>query len=99
MKLEFSEFALGDLERIYAFYAERDPANGIAQVRLIRSAVEILAIHPRIGRPATGWPLRELVISASKDGFVALYDYDPVGRLVRIVAVRHQREVGYRFDP
>ena len=99
MKLEFSEFALSDLERIYAFYRERDPTNAIAQVRLIRSAVEILAVHPRIGRPAAGWPLRELVISASKDGFVALYDYDPIGQLVRIVAVKHQREVGYWFEP
>lgn len=99
MKLEFSEFALSDLERIYAFYVERDPARALAQVRLIRSAVKILAVHPRIGRAARGWPLRELVISASRDGFVALYDYDPIGRLVRIVAVRHQREIGYRFEP
>lgn len=99
MKLEFSEFALGDLERIYAFYLARDPADAIAQVRLIRSAVEILAIHPRIGRPAAGWPLRELIISASKDGFVALFCYDPLEQLVRIVAVKHQREVGYRFEP
>lgn len=99
MKLEFSEFALGDLERLYAFYAERDPASAIAQVRLIQSAVEILAVHPRIGRPAAGWPLRELIISATKDGFVALCEYDPIGQLVRVVAVRHQREVGHRFEP
>ena len=98
MKLEFSEFALADLERIYAFYLERDPAHAIAQVRLIRSAVEILTVHPRIGRPAAGWPLRELIISASKEGFVALYDYDAIGQIVRIVAVKRQREVGHRFE-
>jgi hypothetical protein len=39
--------------------------------------------------------MRELVISRGKTGHVALYDYDPDGDVVVIVALRAQREAGY----
>jgi len=52
---------------------------------------------PKSGRPiGSGSTLRELVISQGKTGYIALYEYSPVEKLVRVVAVRHQREVGYR---
>jgi hypothetical protein len=37
-----------------------------------------------------------LVISHGKTGNIALYEYSPIEKLVRVVAIRHQREVGYR---
>jgi hypothetical protein len=43
-----------------------------------------------------GSDIRELVISAPKTGFIALYHYDEIGDLVRVLAVRHQREACYR---
>ena len=45
--------------------------------------------------PATS-PLRELIISHGKTGYIALYEYSSGERLVRILAVRHQREAGYQ---
>jgi hypothetical protein len=40
--------------------------------------------------------LRKLVISHGESGYVALYEHAPVDDLVRIVAIRHRREAGYR---
>jgi hypothetical protein len=40
--------------------------------------------------------LRELVISRGKSGYLALYDYDEPNDMVLVLALRHQREAGYR---
>jgi plasmid stabilization system protein ParE len=93
----FDTGALDDLERIFDFNFERDPATALDHVEKIRSAVMILDVHPEIGRPlGRGSGLRELVISHGKTGYIALYEHSPVGGVIRIVAVRHQREAGYR---
>ena len=53
--------------------------------------------HPRIGRPnGAGSALRELVISHGETDYIALYEHAPAEDLVRIVAIRHQREAGNR---
>jgi plasmid stabilization system protein ParE len=93
----FDSGALDDLERIFEFNAQRDPAIALDHVEVVRSAVAILDVHPEIGRLAGGGStLRELVISQGKTGYIALYEYSPIEKLVRVVAIRHQREVGYR---
>jgi plasmid stabilization system protein ParE len=65
-----------------------------AAVAAIRSAVEMLEHHPLIGRVVTD-DLRELVISFGRTGYVALYRFVPSRSEVRILAIRHQRELGY----
>ncbi len=93
----FSEEALADLERIFEFNFKRDAAAALENVAKIRTAVLILEEHPQIGRPAErGTALRELIISHGKSGYVALYEYSQAEDLVRVVALRHQREAGYR---
>lgn len=54
----------------------------------------MLAHHPLIGRIIEGG-LRELVISFGKNGHLALYRFVPARREVRILAIRHQRELDY----
>lgn len=56
-----------------------------------------LSNHPLIGRTVAG-ELRELVISYGKTGYVALYRFLPAQDQVRIVAIRHQRELDYPVD-
>jgi plasmid stabilization system protein ParE len=56
--------------------------------------VTILERHPYIGRPVRG-PLRELVISHGRTGYVALYRVAPRLDRVEVLAIRHQREAGY----
>lgn len=93
----FADEALSDLERILEFNAERDPANALEHLEKIQSAILLLEAHPRIGRPISrGAALRELVISYGKTGYIALYEHSPMESMIRVVAVRHQREAGYR---
>jgi plasmid stabilization system protein ParE len=93
----FAEEALADLERIFDFTFARDGAEALQHIDRIRSAVMILADHPEIGRPTEpGSSLRELVISLGRSGYVALYEHSAAENLIRIAAIRHQREAGYR---
>ena len=95
--IAFDTEALDDLERIFEFNFERDPATALGHIDKVRSAVVILDAHPEIGRRVSADSgLRELIISHGKTGYVALYEYSPVERLIRVVAIRHQREAGYR---
>ena len=90
--------ALADLERITDFLAAEDPVFAVETVDLIRDALAVLERHPLIGRPAEE-DLRELVISRGRSGYVALYRYIGSGDLVRVLGVRHQKELGYRESP
>jgi addiction module RelE/StbE family toxin len=93
----FDEGALDDLERIFEFNFQRDPATALDHIARIREAVLILERHPEIGRIARrGSGLRELVISCGPSGYIALYEYSEPEELIRVLALRHQREAGYR---
>jgi len=61
----------------------------------IQSAVGNLAAHPLVGRRLEG-ELRELIISYGHSGYVALYRFVISTDKVRILAIRHQREVGFQ---
>lgn len=90
----YAERALADLERAFEFLAVHDPAAGAASAIAIRQAVETLANHPLLGRRIES-ELRELVISYGRTGYVALYRYFPAREEIRILAIRHQRELDY----
>jgi plasmid stabilization system protein ParE len=88
--------AHADLERIRELDLARDPATALDHIEKVRSAVLVLEVHPEIGRPVPGSTLRELVISYGKSGYVALYEYSAGEGLLRVAAIRRQREAGYR---
>lgn len=92
----FAGEALADLERIFEFNFARDAATALDHIEKVRSAVLVLQTHPEIGRPVPGSTLRELVISYGNSGYVALYEYSSGEGLLRVAAIRHQREAGYR---
>jgi len=93
-QIVYSKVALDDLERAFEFLASHDPNAAMAAADSIREAVEALENHPLIGRIVQG-ELRELVISYGKTGYVALYRFLPAQHQVRILAIRHQRELDY----
>ena len=47
----FAEEAFSDLDKIFDFNYQRDPATALEHIDAVRSAVLILEAHPRIGRP------------------------------------------------
>ncbi|MCU0695097.1 MAG: type II toxin-antitoxin system RelE/ParE family toxin [Myxococcaceae bacterium] len=92
--IEFATAALDDLEQIFDFNRDAfDEPFALRQLRQIRSAVTVLDEHPYIGRPVPRSELRELVVRTTRrSGFIVLYSYDEFEGLIRVVAVRHQRE-------
>ena len=93
-QIVYSRRAVEDLERAIVFLARQDPTAAAHAAAAIREAVEILSRHPLIGRPVQQ-PLRELVISFGRTGYLALYRFLPERAEVRILGIRHQRELDY----
>jgi plasmid stabilization system protein ParE len=90
----YSEEAFVDFERIIEFLLEASPSSASDIVASIQSAILILADHPLIGRKRDAFR-RELVISQGRSGYVAMYRYDLAYDVVRVLCIRHQREVGF----
>ena len=86
--------AADDLEALIDFLVSDMPEHAVRTVDLIMDALNILQDHPNIGRPLQ-LPLRELVISRGRTGYLALYEYDAQADVVVVLAIRHQRQAGY----
>ena len=83
---------MDDLERVLEFLVWETPATATEATREIVDTTRVLRRHPLIGRPVG--TLRELVISKSRTGYVALYRYLPEQDRVDILSIQHQRESG-----
>ena len=94
-ELVYTEQALVDLERLSDFLLETDPQAAQDTVILIFEALEILVQHPEIGRKVH-FGQRELVISRRRTGYLALYRFLPHLDSILVLALRHQRESGYK---
>lgn len=94
-RLIWSPSALLDVQRLYRFLAEKNAEAAKCAAHTIREGLTILAKQPEVGRPAEDMEpeYREWPISFGDSGYIALYHYD--GRTAIILAVRHQKEVGY----
>jgi len=93
--LRFTARSVEDIERLAEFLALDAPFDAAATHALIFEALALLPRHPLIGRPVENG-LRELVISRGRTGYVALYYRDLAEDAVVVLAIRHQREIGYR---
>ena len=94
-ELVYSAQAVADLERLSDFLLETDPQAASDTATLIFDALEILAQHPEIGRKVR-FGQRELVISRGRTGYLALYRFLPQLDRILVLALRHQRESGYK---
>ena len=94
-RLIWAPAALLDLQRLYRFLAEKNVDAAKRALRTIREGMKVITKQPGIGRPAEDMDpeYREWLIDFGASGYVALYRYD--GENAVILAVRHQREVGY----
>jgi len=96
-KIELAPEVLDDFDRFFDYIAEFDVGDALARIEEILQAVQILATSPLIGRPVKG-EKRELVIGRGSRGYVALYRYVPEVDTVFVLAIRAQREAGYKHD-
>lgn len=92
--LSWTPQAIADVQRLYRFLALRDLNAARNAVSEIRKSVKILAYQPESGRlveESTSY--REWPISFGNSGYIALYRMED--EVVTILAVKHQREIGW----
>jgi plasmid stabilization system protein ParE len=94
-RLIWSPSALLDVQRLYHFLAKKNIDAAKRAIKAIRESVQIIAKQPGVGRPAENMEpeYREWLIDFGDSGYIALYRYE--GNTAVVVAVRHQKEVGY----
>ena len=94
-QVKFTPAALNDLERLRELLRSRNPVAAKRAAVAITKAIQLLAQHPQVGRPAEEMDIeyRELLIDFGDSGYVALYRYE--GGLVTVLSLRHQKEAGY----
>lgn len=94
-KVVYSRRALDHIERAFGLLRDQDPEAGLDAVTAIQSAVENLAAHPLVGHRLEG-ELREMIVSYGPSGYIALYRFVIARDEVRVLAIRHQREMGFQ---
>lgn len=94
-QLIWTPAALKDIERLYQFLTQKNADAARRAAQAIRSEMRIIAKQSHIGRPAQemGAEFREWLIDFGDSGYVVLYRHDDKNAV--ILAIRHQREVGY----
>lgn len=94
-RLVWTPEASAGLERAYLFLAEKDEEAAIKALDAIDGGSLLLEDFPEAGRPAEDLEPehRELLVPFGASGYVLLYQIE--NALVYILAVRHQKEVGY----
>ena len=94
-RVELAAEVFDDFDRFFDHMTKfevEDPADRIAE---IMQAIEILGRSPLIGRPVKGGK-RELVIGRGARGYIALYRFVASADIVFVLAIRSQRESGYK---
>jgi plasmid stabilization system protein ParE len=94
-RVELLPGVLDDLDRIFDHLAKHDVEGAPERIAEMLNVLDVLATSPQIGRP-TRQGKRELVMGSGSRGYVALYQYSPELDAVFVLAVRSQKEAGYR---
>lgn len=94
-QVKYAPGAIRDLQRLREFLLPKNPVAARRAAESIMKAVQVLGHQPQIGRPVDDMPdeYREWLIDFGGSGYVARYRFDADG--VTILAMRHQKEVGY----
>ncbi|WP_234192425.1 type II toxin-antitoxin system RelE/ParE family toxin [Pseudacidovorax intermedius] len=94
-RIELAPEVLDDLER-FVEHLEQHSADGPRErMQEILEAFDVLAHSPAIGRPVKDGK-RELVIGKGSRGYVALYRYVASVDTIFVLALRAQRESGFK---
>ena len=94
-RLIWSPSALLDVQRLYRFLAPKNSEAAKRAVQAIRQGVKVLEQQPGLGRPVEDMDVefRDWIIDFGESGYVARYRVDQ--QSITILAVRHQKEVGF----
>lgn len=96
-RIELAPEVFDDFDRFFEHIAQFDADSAPQRIGDILEAIQILTHSPLIGRPVKGGK-RELVIGRAARGYVALYCYLAEIDTVFVLAVRAQREDGFKRE-
>jgi plasmid stabilization system protein ParE len=94
-RVELAPEVLEDFDRFFDHLARFEVVDAPARIAEIVQAIQILTHSPLIGWPVRGGK-RDLVIGKDSRGYVALYRFLARIDTVFVLAIRSQRETGYR---
>lgn len=94
-RIELAPEVFDDFDRFFDHIAQYDPGSAPERIGATVDAIQILSHSPQIGRPVQGGK-RELVIGRASRGYVAQYHYIEAIDTVLVLAVRSQREAGFK---
>jgi plasmid stabilization system protein ParE len=94
-RLIWSPSALLDVKRLYDFLKSKDLDAAKRAVKAIRQGVSVLEKQSGVGRSVDDMDdeFRDWTIDFGDSGYVVRYRVDH--RIVTVLAVRHQKEVGF----
>ena len=95
--IELAPEVFDDFNWFFEHIALVDAGSTPERIREILEAIQMLTRSPLIGRPVKDGK-REPVIGRAKRGSVALFRYAAAINTVFFLAVRSQREAGYRHE-
>jgi toxin ParE1/3/4 len=94
-RIELAPEVFDDFDRFFDHLTRFEVADGPERIGAIIQSLQILTLSPLIGRKVQGGK-RELVIGQDAYGYVALYRYLTNIDTVFVLAIRNQRESGYK---
>ncbi len=94
-RVELAPEVRNDFDRIVDHLKQHEAPDARQRIESIIQSLSVLESNPMIGRPSQT-NLRELIIGRQSRGYVALYRYIPKVDTVFVLAIRSQREAGYR---
>jgi toxin ParE1/3/4 len=94
-RIELAPEISEDFERILEHLNKYEMVDAEARIEEIVEGISALKHNPMIGR-IMGDDLKELIIGRHSHGYVALYRYIPEIEIVFVLAIRSQREAGYK---
>jgi len=95
VRIELAPEVLDDIDRFVDHLEQHQVADVASRAGEILEAIQILSRSPLIGRPVAGGK-RELIIGKGNRGYAALYRYLAGIETVFILALRAQRESGFK---
>ncbi len=94
-RIELAPEVFDDFNRFLDHMDRFEVEDAPARIGDIVQAIQILVHSPLIGRPVKG-SRRELVIGRDSHGYIALYRFVAAIDTVFVLAIRSQREAGYK---
>jgi len=96
-RIELVPEVFDDFDRFFDHLAEFEVDDAPERIGEIIEALQLLAHSPLVGRKVKGGK-RELVIGQGSRGYVALYRFVPDIDTAFVLAIRSQRESGFKGE-